>query len=124
MPCPCVGLGHIGREVAWRAAALGCRVLAVNRTMRETPAPVEHVFAWTELDRMLGECDIVVLSCALTPETMGLIDGRRLATMKPSAFLINLARGPIVEEEALYCALRDGVIGGALDRHLVALSER
>jgi glycerate dehydrogenase len=76
-----VGLGHIGREVAWRAAALGCRVLAVNRTMREKPASVEHVFSWAELDRMLGECDIVVLSCALTPETMGLIDGRRLAAI-------------------------------------------
>src|SRR5271165_6518863 len=58
-----VGLGHIGREVAWRAAALGCRVLAANRTMRERPASVEHIFPWTELDRMLGECDIVVLSC-------------------------------------------------------------
>ena len=108
-----VGLGHIGREVAWRAAGLGCRVLAVNRTMREKPASVEHLFSWTELDRMLGECDIVVLSCALTPETTALIDGRRLAAMKPSAFLINLARGPIAEEEALYRALRDGVISGA-----------
>jgi phosphoglycerate dehydrogenase-like enzyme len=80
--------------------------------MREKPASVD-VFSWTELDRMLGECDIVVLSCALTPETMGLIDGRRLAVMKRSAFLINLARGPIAEEQALYRALRDGVIGGA-----------
>jgi phosphoglycerate dehydrogenase-like enzyme len=76
--------------------------------MREKPASVEHVFSWTELDRMLVECDIVVLSCALTPETMGLIDGRRLAAMKPSAFLINLARGPIAEEQALYHALREG----------------
>jgi len=108
-----VGLGHIGHEVAWRAAALGCRVLAVNRTMREKPASVDHVFSWIELDRMLGECDIIVLSCALTPETTGLIDGRRLAAMKPSTFLINLARSPIVEEQALYHALRDGVIGGA-----------
>lgn len=108
-----IGLGHIGREVAWRAAALGCRVLAVNRTMRETPASVERVFAWAELDRMLGECDIVVLSCALTRETTGLIDGKRLSAMKRTAFLINLARGPIADEEALYCALRDRVIGGA-----------
>src|SRR4029077_19947199 len=73
-----VGLGHIGREVAWRAAALGCRVPCVNRMTREKPASVEHVFSWSEFDRMLGECDIAVLSCALTPETTGLIDGRRL----------------------------------------------
>jgi phosphoglycerate dehydrogenase-like enzyme len=116
-----VGLGHIGREVAWRSAALSCRVLAVNRTMREKPAPVEHVFSWTELDLMLAECDIVVLSCALTPETTGLIDARRLAAMKPSTFLINLARGPIAEEEALYraCAMgssaeRRSTPGGAI----------
>jgi phosphoglycerate dehydrogenase-like enzyme len=96
-----------------RAAALGCRVLAVNRTMREKPASIEHVYSWMELDRMLGECDIVVLSCALTPETTSLIDSRRLTAMKPTAFLINLARGPIAEEEALYCALRDRIIGGA-----------
>ena len=108
-----IGLGHIGREVAWRAAALGCRVLAANRTSREKLASVEHVFRWAELDLMLAECDIVVLSCALTAETTGLIDGRRLDAMKPDAFLINLARGPIADEEALYCALRDGVIGGA-----------
>src|SRR5262252_4059467 len=108
-----VGLGHIGREVAWRAAALRCRVLAANRTLREKPASVEHVFRWAELDLMLGECDIVVLSCALAAETAGLIDGRRLGAMKPNAFLINLARGPIVDEEALYRALCDGVIGGA-----------
>ena len=93
--------------------ALGCRVLAVTRTIREKPASVEHVFEWTELDRMLGECDIVVLSCALTAETTGLINGSRLAAMKPNTFLINLARGPIAEEEALYRALRDGLIGGA-----------
>src|ERR1700751_6058520 len=107
-----VGLGHIGREVAWRAAALGCRVLAVNRTTREKPASVEHVFSWTELDRRLGEWDIGVLSGALSPETIGLVDGRRLAAMKPSAFLINLARGPIAEEQALSRALRNCVIGG------------
>ena len=108
-----IGLGHIGREVAWRAAALGCRVLATNRSLREKPASVEHVFRWAELDLMLGECDIVVLSCALAAETTSLIDERRLGTMKPSAFLINLARGPIADEEALYRALREGVIAGA-----------
>ena len=108
-----VGLGHIGGEVARRAAALGCHVLAVNRTAREKPPAVERLFPSADLDRMLGECDIVVLSCALTPETTGLIDERRLAAMKPGALLINLARGPIADEDALYGRLRDGVIGGA-----------
>jgi phosphoglycerate dehydrogenase-like enzyme len=108
-----VGLGHIGNEVALRAAALGCRVLAANRTLRDKPAAVARLFAWTALDSMLGECDIVVLSCALTPETTGLINERRLTAMKRSAFLINLARGPIAGEDALYHALRDGTIAGA-----------
>jgi phosphoglycerate dehydrogenase-like enzyme len=108
-----VGLGHIGHEVAWRAAALGCRVLAVNRSPREKPASVERVFPWAELDEVLAECDAVVLSCALTPETAGLIDDRRLRAMKRGAFLVNIARGPVADEDALYHALRDGVIGGA-----------
>ncbi len=108
-----VGLGHIGHEVAWRAAALGCRVLAANRTARERPPSVTRIFPMSELDLMLGECDVVVLSCALTPETTGLIDRRRLAAMRPDALLINLARGPIADEDALFEALRDGTIGGA-----------
>lgn len=108
-----VGLGHIGHEVASRAAALGCRVLAVNRSPREKPLSVERVFPWGELDRMLGECDAIVLCCALTPDTAGLIDEHRLRAMKRGAFRVNLARGPIADEDALYHALRDGVIGGA-----------
>ncbi|HEY3911434.1 MAG TPA: 2-hydroxyacid dehydrogenase [Stellaceae bacterium] len=108
-----VGLGHVGHEVAWRAAALGCRVLAANRTPREPPTFIERVYPLADLDRMLGECDVVVLSCALTPQTRGLIDTGRLAAMKPNAFLINLARGAIADEDALYYALRDGQIGGA-----------
>jgi len=108
-----VGLGHIGREVAARAAALGCRVLAANRTERQKPPSVERIFPLSDLDLMLGESDTVVLSCALTPETTGLIGARRLAAMKRSAFLINIARGPIADEDALYRALCGGVIGGA-----------
>ncbi len=108
-----IGLGHIGHEVAWRAAALGCRVLAANRTPREPSSAVQLVYPLSDLNRMLSECDVVVLSCALAPQTHGLIDRGRLAAMKPHAFLINLARGPIADEEALYQALRDGKIGGA-----------
>jgi phosphoglycerate dehydrogenase-like enzyme len=96
-----VGLGHIGREIARRAAVLGCRVLAANRTARERPEGVERLFPLDELDAMLALSDVVVLACALTPETKGLIDARRLAAMRPHAFLINVARGAIADEDAL-----------------------
>ena len=62
---------------------------------------------------MLKESDFVVLSCALTAETKGLIDARRLAAMKPGAYLINLARGAVADEDALYRALEEGTLGGA-----------
>ena len=62
---------------------------------------------------MLPACDVVVIAAALGPETTGLIDARRLALMKPGALLINIGRGQIVDEAALYAALRDGRLGGA-----------
>jgi phosphoglycerate dehydrogenase-like enzyme len=108
-----VGLGRVGREVARRADAFGCRVLAANRSERPTESGVEQVYLLTELDSMLPACDFVVLSTALGPETEGLIDARRLALMKRSAFLVNIARGQIVDEGAIYAALRDRRIGGA-----------
>jgi phosphoglycerate dehydrogenase-like enzyme len=108
-----IGYGRIGREVAERAAGLKCRVLAANRSPVTDPAPVETVFPLVELDRMLPLCDTVLISCGLAPETKGLIDGRRLALMKPGALLINVARAAIVDEDALYAALKDGRLGGA-----------
>jgi len=108
-----VGLGRVGQEVARRAAAFGCHVIAANRSPRRAEGSVEQVYPLSELDRMLPVCDFVVLCTALGPETEGLIDARRLALMKPSAFLINIARGMVVEEDAVYTALRDRRIGGA-----------
>ena len=108
-----VGLGRVGYEVARRAAAFACRIIAANRSAREPGKGVEQVFPLSELDNMLPECDHVVLCTALGPETEGLIDARRLALMKPSAFLVNIARGAVVEEGAIYAALRDRTIGGA-----------
>ena len=108
-----VGLGRVGSEVARRAAAFGCRVLAANRSERAPEIGVERVYPLTELDSMLPACDFVVLSTALGPETEGLIDARRLALMKRSAFLVNIARGQIIDEGAIYAALRDHRIGGA-----------
>jgi phosphoglycerate dehydrogenase-like enzyme len=108
-----VGFGRVGREVARRAAVFGCHVVAANRTPRRPEGGVEHLYALTELDRMLPVCDFVALCTALGPETERLIDGRRLALMKPSAFLVNIARGAVVDENDLYAALRDRTIGGA-----------
>jgi phosphoglycerate dehydrogenase-like enzyme len=108
-----VGLGQVGRETAIRAAALGCHVLGANRTIAGMPPSVSEVFPLGELDRMLPRCDVVVLCVGLAPETRGLIDRRRLALMKRDAFLINVGRGPVADEDALYAALRDRTIGGA-----------
>jgi phosphoglycerate dehydrogenase-like enzyme len=108
-----IGFGRVGREVAARAAGFKCRVLAANRSPVVEPAPAEVVFPLAELDQMLPLCDTLLIACALAPETRGLIDTRRLAMMKPDALLINIARAPIVVEEALYAALRDGRLGGA-----------
>jgi phosphoglycerate dehydrogenase-like enzyme len=108
-----VGLGRVGQEVAVRAAAFGCNVIAANRSAREPANGVSRIFSLAKLDQMLPVCDFVVLSTALAPETEGLIDARRLALMKRSAFLINIARGAVVDEDAIYAALRDRVIGGA-----------
>jgi phosphoglycerate dehydrogenase-like enzyme len=108
-----VGLGQVGRETAIRAAALGCHVVGANRTIGEPPQGISEVFPLAELDRMLPLCDVVVLCVGLAPETRGLIDRRRLALMKHDALLINVGRGPVADEDALYAALRDGTIGGA-----------
>jgi phosphoglycerate dehydrogenase-like enzyme len=108
-----VGLGRVGREVVRRAVPFGCRIVAANRTARPAVDGVEQVYPLAELDRMLPQCDTVALCTALGPETTGLLDARRLGLMKPSAFLINIARGPVVDEDALYAALRDGGIAGA-----------
>ena len=108
-----VGLGRVGQEVARRAAVFGCRVIAANRTPRESRDGVERIYPLTALDEMLPPCDTVAICSALGPETEQLFDARRLGLMKRLAFLVNIARGAIVDEDALYAALRDGTIGGA-----------
>ncbi|MBV8777510.1 MAG: phosphoglycerate dehydrogenase [Alphaproteobacteria bacterium] len=108
-----VGYGRVGREVARRAAPFGCRILAANRTPRERDPEVERLYPLAELDRMLPECDTVAICTALGPETTGLITAARLGLMKPTAFVVNIARGQVIDEDALYAALRDNRIGGA-----------
>lgn len=108
-----VGYGRVGREVARRAAAFDCHILAANRSPRDADPWVERVYPLAELDAMLPRCDTVALCTALGPETTGLITASRLALMKPTAYLINIARGQVVDEDAIYAALRDNRIAGA-----------
>jgi phosphoglycerate dehydrogenase-like enzyme len=108
-----VGYGRVGREVARRAAPFGCRILAANRSPRERDPEVERIYPLAELDRMLPECDTVAICTALGPETTGLITAHRLALMKPTAFLINIARGQVIDEDALFAALSGNRLGGA-----------
>jgi phosphoglycerate dehydrogenase-like enzyme len=108
-----LGYGRIGREVAKRAVGFGCRLVAANRSPIANPAPVEKVFSLAELDQMLPLCDVLVIAAGLGAETRGLIDAHRLALMKSDALLINIARAAIVDEAALYAALKERRLGGA-----------
>ncbi len=108
-----IGLGRIGRAVARRAAGFGMNILYHNRRRlppeREAAIQVE----FTDLESLLSESDFVSLHVPLTGETHHLIGGRELSFMKPDAFLINTARGPVVDERALLEALKRGAIAGA-----------
>jgi phosphoglycerate dehydrogenase-like enzyme len=109
-----LGLGSIGRRVAKSASALGMRVLAVREHLgKEIPEGVQQVFASSQLDEVLTQSDYVVLATPVTPATLGLMNAARLAKMKPDACLINVGRGPLVDEAALAEALREHKIGGA-----------
>jgi len=121
-----VGLGSIGRAVGALATAFGCRVVATRRRPEAgnaTRDDEELSFGEAMLDRvggpetlpaLLAESDFVVLAAPLTTETENMIDADTLAAMKPGAWLINVARGRLVDERALLRALRDGPIGGAI----------
>lgn len=110
-----VGLGAIGRQVAGLFGALGVRVWGVGRPGRRYDIPgVSRVFAYTELDSALPHVDAVVLACPLTDQTRGLLDRARLRLLPEGALLVNIARGPVVDEPALVEALRDGHLGGAV----------
>ena len=105
-----VGFGQIGQAVARIGRAFGMRVLAHRRNLSAPPpAGVEYA----SLDRLFAESDVVSLHCPLSPATAGLVDAQRLARMKPTAFLINTSRGPLVVERDLADALRENRIAGA-----------
>jgi len=100
-----VGLGGIGGEAARLAAALGMRVVGINRR-GTSDAPVAWCGTLSDLDRLLGESDFVLLSIPLTKHTLGLIGAGELQRMKPDAVLVNIARGKLIRERDLYEHLR------------------
>jgi phosphoglycerate dehydrogenase-like enzyme len=109
-----IGLGTIGRAVARHAAALGMRVIATReRPEQGSPEGVAQVFGSPQIDVVLGQSGFVVLAAPITPGTRGLMDANRLARMKPDAYLINVGRGPLIDEAALVDALRNQQIAGA-----------
>lgn len=109
-----IGLGSIGREVAKRASALGMRVIAAREhPEKPKPASVDEVVPAEEIELLLRQSDYVVLAAPLTKETRGLMNAARLAKMRPDACLINVGRGPLIEQQALFEALLARQIGGA-----------
>src|SRR5262249_30875991 len=107
-----IGLGNIGRVVAQKAVGLGLKLLAYDPyAARESLAGLQVEL--TGLEQLLRSSDYVSIHCPLVEETRKLIGAPQLAMMQPHAYLINRARGPIVDQAALYRALVDGVIAGA-----------
>ncbi|MCI0540788.1 MAG: D-2-hydroxyacid dehydrogenase [Verrucomicrobiales bacterium] len=111
-----IGFGAIGRETARRVRPLGIHIWAVTRSGKADPSLADRIFPASRLEEALPQADFVVLAAPETPETHHLLDARRLALLKPTAFLINVARGTLVDEAALAAALgQRSFAGAALD---------
>lgn len=104
-----IGVGNIGRRVARIGYALGMDILVSSRTEKDMGVPAR----WIDLDGLFEQADAVTLHCPLTDRTRHLVNARRLSLMKRSAYLVNTARGPLIDEPALASALNDGRIAGA-----------
>ena len=110
----CIGYGHIGQAIARRARAFGMQITAITASGRAVEPAPDWVGGPEELPRLLETADFVVVACPLSEATRGLIDAPQLERMRPGAVLINVARGAIVDERALFEALRARRIGGAV----------
>ncbi len=109
-----VGYGRIGRAIARRARGFEMAVLAATRTPRPIEPEPDALVAYAELQRIVPDCDFLVVCCPLSEATEGLVDAATIALMRPEAVLFNVARGPIVDQEALYQALAKRRIAGAV----------
>jgi len=108
-----IGMGRIGLTVAKLAQTFGMNVVYQKRTPYTPEGEIQLNLKYMQLDELIQNADVISLHCPLTPETSHLINAEKLKAMKPSAYLINTARGPVVEEHALLEALKAGEIKGA-----------
>ncbi|WP_417833044.1 2-hydroxyacid dehydrogenase [Thalassospira xiamenensis] len=105
-----LGYGHIGKAIAQRAKAFGMNVHVANRSRPEDQSQIDAFHAIDDFREMLAHVDVVVNTLPLAANTTGLVDGKAFASMKPTAVFMNVGRGGVVDEEALFGALKDGLI--------------
>ena len=108
-----IGLGAVGKEIAQRAKAFGMKIEAVTRSGRGDTSLATRIHPATELEAALAQADYIVVAAPETPATNNLLGPRQFAAMKPTAFVINVARGSLIDESALTTALQQKKIAGA-----------
>ena len=109
-----LGYGHIGKAVGARAKAFGMRVLVANRTPIPAGSLIDESFALDQLPAFMGRCNVVVVSLPLTETTRSIVGASELASMRRDGVVVNVGRGPVIDEQALFDALQSGRIGGAI----------
>tara|TARA_B100000029_G_scaffold514440_1_gene617229 strand:+ start:3394 stop:4380 length:987 start_codon:yes stop_codon:yes gene_type:complete len=108
-----IGLGEIGRRVARYAKSIGMHVIGIRRNVSDIPEGVDEIYDNSELDNLLHRAEWLVLSCPLNDETEGLISAERLSKLPKGSRIINVSRGPVINEESLTQKLISGHLGGA-----------
>ena len=108
-----VGLGDVGRNLARKLKAFDVHTIAVKRTMTEKPDYIDELYTTESLDELIPRADFVILCVAATPETAGIMNRDRIALMRKDSYLINIGRGSLIDQDALYEALSEKRIAGA-----------
>jgi phosphoglycerate dehydrogenase-like enzyme len=109
-----LGFGHIGKAIAARAKAFGMKTVVANRSPVPVSALVDESYGLDQLASFMGAADIIVVSLPLMEATKGIVDAAALAAMRPNSLIINVGRGPVIDEQALFDTLSNGRIGGAI----------
>lgn len=109
-----LGFGHIGKAIGVRAKAFGCRVVVANRSKVPVGNGVDESYGLDQLNAFMGAADAIVVSLPLLDATRGIVDAAALGAMRPHGVIVNVGRGPVIEEKALFDALSSKRIGGAI----------